>query len=227
MGLDMYMLSYPRYKKEDIEPKIIMDWLFKMVDATYDFNGEIPDYTDWLIPVPFSRECYEFYASKYIPKDKRPDEWKYELTNGMYNEVQYWRKAYTLFDFLNQYYDNIEEDACSREFKKEDIIALQTYITDRLSESIQMKSGQIIGCVDSENKNHFFKDIQSLIVRDLESEDTFEIPFSQPLYTELPIEYLANDDWELRRLLEAKEFCQKTLKTFDFENNVLVYYASY
>ena len=90
-----------------------------------------------------------------------------------------------------------------------------------------MKSGQIIGCVDSENKNHFFKDIQSLIVRDLESEDTFEIPFSQPLYTELPIEYLANDDWELRRLLEAKEFCQKTLKTFDFENNVLVYYASY
>lgn len=227
MGLDMYLLSYSRYHEEYVEPKIIMMWHRYINDIIRQYKM-IPSYDDWESPTPpFSRSCYNFYIQKYIPDGERPDEWEFTYNDGIVKEEQYFSKAYTLATFLNRYYDNINEDDCSRELKKEDIIELQRFVNDEIAEYANLQGGYIIGYVDSRNHKHIFKNIKSILIEDIYTQESIEIPIEKNFYTEIPIEYLARDDWNLEQLLEAKKMCKRLLDNFDFENNVLVYYASY
>lgn len=256
MGLDMYMFSLPRYpnKNEVVAPKVLMSYISAMEEVDIVENeakrqalilgqtekaNEIPDvlpptYDDYINTPPFSRDFYNFYRDKYILQHNRPKEWYYYLNNGIRTEIQYWRKAYSLAEgFLDKFYDDIENDNCSREITRQDIIDLQAFVNEKLAETANMKKGNITGYVTENGRIVFFENVRGLLIEyddgnPVENE-AIEIPIKQSLYTELPLEYIAKieDDWELNRMLEAKHMCEKLLKEFDFENYFLVYEASY
>ena len=68
---------------------------------------------------------------------------------------------------------------------------------------------------------------EALVLQPIGIEDEITMPVDTQFFTSLPLEILAEDDWELGHAMYTVAMCDFLLENFDFENEWLFYLASY
>ena len=203
MGLDMYLYSVPKYKGSDFE--LNGD---KLVRLNYVPNK-----------VSYPQTVVDFYKSHYN---------KEEYT--FLTEEAYWRKAYNISNYLNSYYENMSTDYGSKFLTKQDIQGLREYAQEYIDKQTKPAKVRVVGYVNQAGKDIMFpKTLDKLILEPVLSDDENypKVDGRTTFYTSLPLEYLAEEDWELGHAMYTVKECDRILSEFDFENRWLFYVASY